>query len=161
MEWGGLEASCVTPCDAPSAFQKGAVDGWAIWDPFFASAQVEDQARILASGQGLSPNYTFYLASPDFIKKYPQAVKGIIQQINTADKWVQANRVATAQAIGQSTGLKPKVSQTFIERRPRPSGAAPLSAKVIADQQQLANRFSELKIIPNSIDIKQAVWTAK
>ncbi len=133
----------------------------AIWDPFFASAQVEDQARILASGQGLSPNYTFYLASPDFVKKYPQAVKGIIQQINTADKWVQANRVATAQAIGQSTGLKPKVSQTFIERRPRPSGAAPLSAKVIADQQQLANRFSELKIIPNSIDIKQAVWTAK
>ena len=101
------------------------------------------------------------MASPDFVKKYPQAVKGIIQQINTADKWVQANRVATAQAIGQSTGLKPKVSQTFIERRPRPSGAAPLSAKVIADQQQLANRFSELKIIPNSIDIKQAVWTAK
>ncbi|RIJ70797.1 aliphatic sulfonate ABC transporter substrate-binding protein, partial [Nakamurella silvestris] len=37
----------------------------------------------------------------------------------------------------------------------------PLSAKVISDQQQLANRFSELKIIPNSIEIKQAVWTAK
>lgn len=58
-------------------------------------------------------------------------------------------------------GLKPQVSQTFIDRRPRPSGAAPLSAKVISDQQQLANRFSELKIIPNSIEIKQAVWTAK
>ncbi|EFO97639.1 hypothetical protein CRE_10783 [Caenorhabditis remanei] len=161
LQWSDIQPIWLTPADARAAFQKGAVDAWAIWDPFFASAQVEDQARILASGQGLSPNYTFYLASPDFVKKYPQAIKGIIQQINTADKWVQANRVATAQAIGQSTGLKPKVSQTFIERRPRLSGAAPLSAKVIADQQQLANRFSELKIIPNSIDIKQAVWTAK
>lgn len=94
-----------------------------------ASAQVEDHARVLASGQGLSPNYTFYLASPDFVKKNPKAVKSIIQQINVADKWVQANRTATAQAIGQSTGLKPQVSQVFIERRPKPSGAAPLSAK--------------------------------
>lgn len=74
---------------------------------------------------------------------------------------MQANRIATAQAIAKSTGLKPQVSQTFIDRRPRPSGAAPLSAKVIADQQQLENRFTELKIIPNSIDIKQAVWTTK
>ena len=88
-------------------------------------------------------------------------MKGIIQQINIADKWVQANRVATAQEIGQNTGLKPQVSQTFIDRRPRPSGASPLSAKVIADQQQLANRFTELKIIPNSINIAQAVWTTK
>lgn len=63
--------------------------------------------------------------------------------------------------IGQSTGLKPNVSQVFIDRRPRPSAAAPLTAKVIADQQQLANRFAELKIIPKPINIKLAVWTGK
>lgn len=39
--------------------KKGAVDAWAIWDPYYASAQLEDQARVLASGKGLSPNYTF------------------------------------------------------------------------------------------------------
>jgi hypothetical protein len=33
--------------------------------PYFASAQLEDQARVLASGKGLSPNYTFYLAAPN------------------------------------------------------------------------------------------------
>ena len=49
--------------DARAAFQKGAVDAWAIWDPYYASAQLEDQARVLASGKGLSPNYTFYLAA--------------------------------------------------------------------------------------------------
>ena len=161
LQWSDVQPIWLSPADARAAFQKGAVDAWAIWDPFFASAQLEDHAKILVSGQGLSPNYTFYLASPEFVQQHPQAVKGIIQQLNVADQWVQANRIATAQAIAKSTGLKPQVSQTFIDRRPRPSGAAPLSAKVIADQQQLANRFTELKIIPNSIDIKQAVWTTK
>ena len=161
LQWSDIQPIWLTPADARAAFQKGAVDAWAIWDPYFASAQVEDQARVLASGKGLSPNYTFYLASPDFVKQHPQALKNIIQQINVADQWVQAHRTETAQSIAQSTGLKPQVSQVFIDRRPRPSGAAPLTAKVIADQQQLANRFSELKIIPNSINIQQAVWTAK
>lgn len=161
LQWSDIQPIWLTPADARAAFQKGAVDAWAIWDPYFASAQVEDQARVLASGKGLSPNYTFYLASPDFVKQHPQALKSIIQQINVADQWVQAHRTETAQSIAQSTGLKPQVSQVFIDRRPRPSGAAPLTAKVIADQQQLANRFSELKIIPNSINIQQAVWTAK
>ena len=45
-------------------------------------AQLEDQARVLASGKGLSPNYTFYLAAPNFVKQYPKAVPGLIKQIN-------------------------------------------------------------------------------
>ena len=49
----------------------------------------------------------------------------------------------------------------FIDRRPRPSAAAPLNRKVIADQEQLDNRSSELKLIPHSIQVKQAVWTGK
>lgn len=161
LQWSDIQPIWLTPADARAAFQKGAVDAWAIWDPYFASAQIEDQARVLASGKGLSPNYTFYLASPEFVKQHPQAVKSIIQQLNVADKWVQGHRPETAQSIGQSTGLKPQVSQVFIDRRPRPSGAVALTAKVIADQQQLADRFTELKIIPNSINIKQAVWTGK
>ena len=161
LQWTDIQPIWLSPADARAAFQKGAVDAWAIWDPYFASAQIEDQAKILASGKGLSPNYTFYLAAPDFVKQHPQAVKGIIQQINIADQWVQKHKTETAQLIAESTGLKPQVAQTFIERRPQPSYAAPLTAKVIANQQQLANRFSELKIIPSTINIKQAVWASK
>ena len=161
LKWSDIQPIWLSPADARAAFQKGAVDAWAIWDPFFASAQIEDQAKVLASGQGLSPNYTFYLAAPHFVKQHPQAIKSIIKQINVADQWVQSHQTETAKVIAQSTGLKANVSQTFIDRRPQPSSAAPLNAKVIAEQQQLANRFSELKIIPNVIDVKQSVWIGK
>ena len=161
LQWTDIQPVWLSPADARAAFQKGAIDAWAIWDPYYAAAQVEDKARVLSSGKGLSPNYTFYLASENLIKNHPQALKGIIKQVNVADKWVQSHKAETASIFAQSTGLKPIVSQTFIQRRPNPSGAVPLTKKVIADQQELANRFSELKIIPKSINIQQAVWAGK
>ncbi|OAL77183.1 sulfonate ABC transporter substrate-binding protein [Acinetobacter sp. SFB] len=161
LKWTDIQPIWLSPADARAAFQKGAVDAWAIWDPYYASTQLEDQAKVLAAGKGLSPNYTFYLAAPEFVKQHPQAIKGVIQQINLADAWVQKNQQATANLIAKNTGLKPNVSLTFVQRRPRPSIAAPLTKKVILEQQQLANRFSELKIIPNQINIQQAVWAGK
>jgi sulfonate transport system substrate-binding protein len=161
LKWTDIQPIWLSPADARAAFQKGAVDAWAIWDPYYASTQLEDQAKALASGKGLSPNYTFYLAAPEFVKQHPQAIKGVIQQINLADAWVQKNQHATANLIAKNTGLKPNVSLTFVQRRQRPSLAAPLTKKVISEQQQLADRFSELKIIPNHINIQQAVWAGK
>jgi hypothetical protein len=35
-------------------------------------------SRVLASGKGLSPNYTFYLAAPNFVKQHPKSVSGLI-----------------------------------------------------------------------------------
>ncbi len=161
LKWTDINPIWLAPAEARAAFQKGAVDAWAIWDPYYSSALLEDQAKVLSTGQGLSPNYTFYLAAPNFLKQNPQAAKAIIQQINLADKWVQTHKTETIQLISQGTGLKDNVSKAFVEHRPVPSYAAPLTAKVIADQQQLANRFTELNIIPSAISIQQAVWSGK
>ena len=51
LKWSDITPIWLTPADARAAFQKGAVDAWAIWDPYYASAQLEDQARVLASGK--------------------------------------------------------------------------------------------------------------
>lgn len=161
LKWSDITPIWLTPADARAAFQKGAVDAWAIWDPYYASAQLEDQARILTTGKGLSPNYTFYLAALSFVQQHPKATLDLIKQINLADKWVQSHQIETAKSIGQSTGLNTSTSELFIQRRPRPSTAAPLNSKVIAEQQQLADIFTRQGLIPKSINIKQAVWPAQ
>lgn len=161
LQWSDIQTFWLSPADARAAFQKGAVDAWAIWDPYYAASEVEDKAKVLTTGKGLSPNYTFYLASANFVKEHPKAIKGFINQITLADQWIQKNKSATISEFAKSTGLKTNVSKVFIDRRPSPSGAAVLNSKVIQDQQQLADRFTELKIIPKRINIKQAVWTAK
>lgn len=159
LEWNDIQVVWLNPADARAAFQKGAVDAWAIWDPYYAAAEVEDHAKVLASGTGLSPNYTFYLASGEFLKNHPAAIQGIIQQVNVADAWVQKHIPETADIFAKTTGLAPEVSLQFIQRRPNPSGAEPLNQQVIRDQQELADRFSALNIIPKPISIQDAVWT--
>lgn len=158
LTWGDIQPVWLSPADARAAFQKGAVDAWAIWDPYYASAVLEDKAKLLTTGNGLSPNYTFYLASAAFVQQHPQAIKAFIQQINRADQWVQRHPADTAALFSHSTGVKLNVSQLFLKHRPNPATTAPLNRTVIAAQQHLADRFSQLKIIPKSIQIKQAVW---
>ena len=159
LNWNDIDVVWLSPADARAAFQKGAVDAWAIWDPYYAAAEVEDHAKVLASGKGLSANYTFYLASAKFLENHPSAVTGIIQQVNAADAWVQQHIPETAEIFAKTTGLAPEVSLKFIQRRPNPSGAEPLNQQVINNQQQLADRFSALNIIPKPISIQDAVWT--
>ena len=59
------------PADARAAFERGAVDAWAIWDPFLAAAQAATGARTLTDGTGLVSNHQFYLASQAFAAAEP------------------------------------------------------------------------------------------
>ncbi len=57
---------CIYPLpNARAAFERGAVDAWVIWDPFFAAAEQQLGARILATGNLVS-NHQFYLADRQF-----------------------------------------------------------------------------------------------
>ena len=52
------------PADARAAFERGSVDAWAVWDPYYAAAEVAGRTRVLATSRGLTNNNTVYLASP-------------------------------------------------------------------------------------------------
>src|SRR5690606_5398701 len=61
-----IEVVYLPPSDARAAFERGAVDAWVIWDPFFAAAEHQIGARVLASGEGNANNYQFYMADRKF-----------------------------------------------------------------------------------------------
>src|SRR5215207_926433 len=42
----------LSPADAAAAFARGSVDAWTIWDPFFALAEKNQRARVLARVPG-------------------------------------------------------------------------------------------------------------
>lgn len=161
LKWSDIEPVWLSPADARAAFQKGAIDAWAIWDPYYAASELDDHAKVLSNGAGLSPNYTFYLGTNDIIKNHANDIKLILTQLNEADKWVWSNKQETVQLIARSTGLSETVSQKFIERRPNPSNAQLLTPQVIEDQQQLANIFFDFDLIPKAIEVKQAAWLPK
>src|SRR5215207_5631140 len=42
----------LSPADSSAAFARGSVDAWTIWDPFFALAEKNQRARVLARVPG-------------------------------------------------------------------------------------------------------------
>lgn len=40
----------LAPADALAAFQGGSIDAWSIWDPFYALAEIQFGAKVLATG---------------------------------------------------------------------------------------------------------------
>jgi sulfonate transport system substrate-binding protein len=71
VAYGDIQPVFLTPADARAAFEKGAVDAWAIWDPFQAAAEKATDARTLANGEGTVANHQFYLAAKSFANANP------------------------------------------------------------------------------------------
>ena len=162
IERGGLRWSDITPiylapADARAAFEKGAVDAWAIWDPFYAATELAIKPRVLTNGKGLSSNNSFYLASVPFTEQHPQAVQALLDELTRADAFVQGNRKEAAQLIADFSGLSLATVHLFLSRRP-PSPVGPLTPAITADQQRVADAFLTLELIPRRVEVAQIVW---
>ena len=66
VAYSDIQPTFLAPADARAAFDSGAVDAWAIWDPFYAAAQAATGARTLADGTGLVSNHQFFLSEKKF-----------------------------------------------------------------------------------------------
>lgn len=163
LEQNGLAYSDITtkflpPADARAAFEKGAIDAWAIWDPFQAAAEVAIKARTLTTAEGIVPNYQFYLGSRKFADANPKVIGQLIEAIRETDDWIQKDPAAAVAELAPSTGIPAPVLAVAVARQS--FGVAPLSEKVIADQQLVADTFFDLGLLPKKITVADAVIRA-
>ena len=142
------------PADARAAFERGAVDAWAIWDPFLAAAEKQIGARVLADGTGLVANHQFYLASRSYAEKHSDIVAIVIDELAKVDEWGKQNLAEVAAVLAGQTGLEPAVLELAAQRYAY--GVKPVSPTVIAEQQKIADVFTSLKLIPAAIVVKDA-----
>lgn len=142
------------PADARAAFERGAVDAWAIWDPFLAAAEKQLGARVLADGTGLVANHQFYLAARPYAEKHADIVAIVLDELAKVDEWAQNNLAEVAAVLARQTGLEPAVLELAARRYAY--GVKPVTPAVIAAQQKIADVFTQLKLIPTSITVKDA-----
>jgi sulfonate transport system substrate-binding protein len=145
------------PAEARAAFSSGDVDAWSIWDPFYAGAQAAG-AKVISDGTGLMPNRAFYTSTRDFSNASPDALNAAIDVLNEQEAWEGQHVSETAADISPSIGLPPPVLQTWFARQKY--GVNKLNPTIFAGQQQIADAFLKLGLIPSRIDVTQAAWTA-
>jgi len=155
VPYAAIQPVFLPPADARAAFEKGAVDAWVIWDPFFAAAEKQLGARILADGSGLVSNHQFYLASRGYAEKHPQVVQAIVEELARLDAWAEKNPRDVASLLGPQIGLPAEITEIAAGRFAY--GIKPISPAVAVEQQKIADAFFELKLIPKPIRISDAL----
>jgi sulfonate transport system substrate-binding protein len=157
LGWNDIQPIYLAPSDARAAFERKSVDAWVIWDPFYASTELAVKPRVLATGTGLSSNNSFYLASRSFATDHQDALTVLFEELTRADRFVQEHRPESIKLISSFSGLDAGVVSLFLQRR-LPSPVGPLTQTTVAQQQQVADAFKNLGLIPKPVQVAEIVW---
>ncbi len=156
LKYSDIVPAYLAPADARAAFERGSVDAWVIWDPYYAAAELSLGARLIADGTGLAPNVAFYIASRPVAERNPEVLKVVLSAIDEIDVWIAANRKQFASELSPKIGLPAEVIERSVNRSNL--GAAPIDAATLEGQQKIADTFAELKLIPKPIKVADAAW---
>lgn len=154
VDYRAIQTIFLPPAEARAAFERGAVDAWAIWDPFFAAAEKQLGARALTNGTGLVANHQFYVAARPFAEQYPTVVRAVIDEIARVDDWGRTHAQDVAGILAAQTGLPPDVVALAAGRYAY--GVKLVTPDVLGAQQTIADAFFALKLIPKPIVVRDA-----
>ena len=158
LAYADITPAYLNPADAVAAFSRGSVDAWAVWDPYFAIAELRHNARVLTTTRGILDSNSFYFANGDFAARYPGVLKAALDDLARTTEWAAGNRDKLARAISEVTGVELEAQSRAVERAK--ISFAPLDERVIQSQQAIADTFHRLGLIPRQIAVRDAVWTA-
>ena len=157
LTYSDVEPVYLSPADASAAFASDKVDAWVVWDPFFAIAETQHHPRVLVRSSDILHVNTYFIANGDFAKAHGEVLATTVAALGEAAAWADAHRDEVAQALHEVTGV-PLEAQTIAANRAT-FGIWPISDEIIAEHQKTADRFFAIGLIPNKINIKDAVWT--
>ncbi|MDE1140746.1 sulfonate ABC transporter substrate-binding protein [Paraburkholderia tropica] len=145
----------LAPADARAALQSGSIDAWAVWDPFLAAVEAQDGARLITDANGIAQHHQFFLSQREFAQKRKDAIAIALDELGKTGQWVRANPAAAAAQLAPIQGLDATIIESGLKHYAHIY--KPIDAEVIAQQQQIADTFYELKLIPRKIVTKDAL----
>ena len=159
LPWTAITPIYLAPPDAAAAFVRGAVDAWSIWDPFFAIAELKQKARALSLDRSVTTQNSFFLVNSGFAAKHPEVVAAINGAVATSTTWADRHRGQVAAILAEASGVDLAAEQRSVDRAEFTFG--PLNNDVLAQQQEVADRFQKLGLIPAPIRVRDIVWPWK
>lgn len=156
LKYTDIQPSYLTPSDARAAFTQGGVDAWVIWDPYFAAIQHQENARVLTDGTGLVRNLQFYVATRSYAASQPAIVNALLDEIALLDTWSTQHLAEVSTLLAGQTGLDGATVDLAVKRTT--FGVTRITDATLAYQQQIADAFNELKLIPKPLTVTEARW---
>lgn len=152
-----IEPAYLNPADGRAAFENGSVAAWVVWDPFLAAVQRQSGARILQDGGNFASYRRFYLAATPYAQRRADVLATVYAELQRAGEWVKKNPAAAAEWHAPLIGLDaPTVAAANLRRS---YSVRPLDTEALAEQQRIADAFTQAQIIPKRVTVADSpVW---
>ncbi|OLL30904.1 sulfonate ABC transporter substrate-binding protein [Burkholderia sp. SRS-W-2-2016] len=154
LQYSDVKPVFLAPADARAAFERASIDAWVIWDPFFAAAEKSLGARVLADASGVVGNRAFYFSSQNFAANNSDVIRILIEELEKIDQWGQQNRDQLASELAQLWGVPKPFVDVVVQRQQ--FGTVPITRAILGEQQQIADTFLDLGLIPKHVDVLRA-----
>lgn len=154
IPYADIKPAFLAPGDGRVAFEKGNITAWVVWDPFTSSAEVNAGARMLVNGEGLTTDRDFFLASRDFAKQ-KEVIADIITEIKNSSEWANTHHKELVDMLSPILKIDKESLEIAVKRRVY--GVDEMNSQIVKEQQEIADTFYNLKIIPKKIDIEDVL----
>jgi aliphatic sulfonates family ABC transporter substrate-binding protein len=151
-----VDVRALSPLEACSAFDRGDVDAWAIWNPMLASLEHSRKTRVLRDARGLASNRGFYVGRRAFADARPEIVEAFVGQVGAVGRWANASRELAARMLAPHVGFSTGAVEAALARTP--FDARPLDGDAVIAQQSIADTFHRLRLIGRPVNVNEAVW---
>ncbi len=159
LTFADIQPAYLTPADGRAALENGKVDAWVTWEPFVASAQRQQQVRILASGEGLASYQRYYLAASPYAQAHPEVLALVFGQLQRTGQWVKQHPAEAARLLGPQWGRLDEATVQLANSR-RTYDIQPVSHAALGEQQRIADAFQAARLLPTAVDASaMALWT--
>src|SRR5699024_4453757 len=137
------------------AFEQGNVDAMVVWDPFTASTELHSGGILLTNGEGLTTDRDFFIATDVFADTHTEVADVVMEEMAKASEWANENHPELIEMLAPILSLDEETVKRSVERRVY--GVDAISEDIIAEQQDIADLFYELEIIPEKLDVTEVM----
>jgi len=151
-----IQQTPLAPADAAAAFERGAIDAWTIWDPFYAIHEARPGVRTLVTSDGIAEQNSFLLGARSFVEANQNLTREVVAEFTRVCEWAAANKSEVVRLVSEGTGVPLEATQRQIDRYP--FRVVPMAASHIKSQQDIADRFQRAGVTPVKVNVADAVW---
>lgn len=158
LKLSDVESVFLPPPDANAAFSQGKVDGWFIWEPFATRNVQKKVGRVLLDGSnGLRDTNNFYSTNRKFYQENREAIKIFLEELQKAQIWSKNHPKEIAQLLADVTQLDPPTLEKMHDKYD--FSLVPITEAVIDKQQQVADKWFSLGLIPKKVNVRDGFLT--
>jgi NitT/TauT family transport system substrate-binding protein/sulfonate transport system substrate-binding protein len=158
LKYDDIQPIYLGPADAGPAFERGAIDAWTIWDPYYALFETRPGVRVLAKWTDITEQNSFFMARRGYVEANPQITAKLVGELARIAEWARSHRPDIATLLAAATGMPLDAVQRGVDRAP--FVVLPMDDELTRSQQKVAERFRALGLIPTDIKVGDQVWRA-